>query len=69
LDSLDEAVDEFNAELGIGQEVYLTRLEALLHAPGNVRNVVITSPVGTTAVDEESVAKVIVGTITVNTVV
>ncbi|MGK3995090.1 baseplate J/gp47 family protein [Sorangium sp. So ce1024] len=56
-------------EIQIGEPLFRTRLEALLHSPGSVRNVVLTSPATEPIIIDEAIAVVQLGTITVNTLV
>lgn len=55
------------AEIQIGERLYRTRIEALLHAPGNVRNIVLTTPASDPLITDEQISVVQLGTITVNT--
>lgn len=66
--ALGAALPAFQREIVPGMEVYLTRFEAFLHSPGNVRNVVITSPATTAVADIDQIVQVEIGTITINTV-
>lgn len=68
LTSLASELVSFQAEHNPGDTVYLSRVNALLHEPGNVRNVTITSPSTNVGVDFDAIAVFSLGTITVNTV-
>jgi hypothetical protein len=57
------------AELQIGERLYRTRIETLLHSPGQVRNVVLTTPATDPVIVDEGIAVIELGTITVNTLV
>lgn len=56
-------------QIQIGDGLYLSRLDALLHSPGDVRNVVITNPPTDPVIFSEAIAVIELGTITVNTLV
>ncbi|XXX79177.1 baseplate J/gp47 family protein [Sorangium sp. So ce134] len=56
-------------ELQIGERLYLTRIETLLHSPGSVRNVVLTTPATDPVITDEEIVIVQLGTITVNKLV
>jgi hypothetical protein len=56
-------------ELQIGEILYLSRISALLHSPGDVRNVTITNPPTTPGGIAEQITVIELGTIVVNTLV
>ncbi|WP_437310005.1 baseplate J/gp47 family protein [Sorangium sp. So ce388] len=60
---------QLQRDIQIGEPLYRTRIEALLHSPGSVRNVVLTTPASEPIITDEQIAIVQLGTITVNTLV
>lgn len=70
--SLATALQEFQTDIQIGQDIWYSGIDALLHSPGNVRNAVFTlSPADPDPIvaDADMIAVFVLGTITVNTVV